>query len=118
VDAKRNVAMDVLSRDWTPVKTNARLWPQTERMKIALALSESGAPGERAAYLREAIAATRGLMPYLDNPLPALWRDKLAADGSFLDEPAPATSLYHIAVAVFELIRVAEGFARARQAEA
>lgn len=112
VDTKRNVAMDVLSRDWTPVKTTARLWPQTERMKIALVLCEGAAPADRVAYLREAIAATRGLMQYLDNPLPALWRDKLSVDGSFLDEPAPATSLYHIAVAVLELVRVAKGFAR------
>ena len=33
------------------------------------------------------------------DPDSGLWRDKMQADGSFVDEPAPASSLYHITVA-------------------
>jgi mannose/cellobiose epimerase-like protein (N-acyl-D-glucosamine 2-epimerase family) len=29
-------------------------------------------------------------------PLRGLWRDKLLADGTWIDEPAPASSFYHI----------------------
>jgi mannose-6-phosphate isomerase len=32
-----------------------------------------------------------------------LWRDKQKADGSFVDEPAPASSFYHILCAIYEL---------------
>ncbi len=40
---------------------------------------------------------------YLDAPLPGLWYENLAADGRFIVEAAPATSLYHIVGAITEL---------------
>jgi len=36
-------------------------------------------------------------------PTPGLWRDRYLADGSFVDEPVPATSFYHIVCAITEL---------------
>jgi len=71
----------------------ARLWPQTERLKAALLLAERN-PDDRAAYLAEAAAALAGLELYLRPN--GTWRDKLNPDGSFVDEPAPASSFYHI----------------------
>tara|TARA_Y100000114_G_C11490572_1_gene199658 strand:- start:266 stop:415 length:150 start_codon:yes stop_codon:yes gene_type:complete len=32
-----------------------------------------------------------------------MWRDKILEDGSFIDEPAPASSFYHIMAAYSEL---------------
>ncbi|PTT76204.1 mannose-6-phosphate isomerase, partial [Pseudomonas sp. HMWF010] len=46
------------------------------------------------------------LLAYLDTPTPGLWRDKLTPEGAFIEEPAPASSLYHIVAAIQELQRV------------
>jgi mannose-6-phosphate isomerase len=54
-------------------------------------------------YWSMAASAARGLMKYLDTPLRGLWRDKMLADGTLVDEPAPASSFYHIVCAVAEL---------------
>ena len=45
------------------------------------------------------------LLKYLDTPVRGLWRDKLRADGTFVDEAAPASSFYHIVCAILELDR-------------
>jgi mannose-6-phosphate isomerase len=47
----------------------------------------------------------KGLWLYLDTPVPGLWWDRLRPDGGFVDEPAPASSFYHIACAIAELER-------------
>ena len=47
--------------------------------------------------------ALRALSAYLQTPVQGLWRDKRRPDGSFVDEPAPASSLYHLVVAILEL---------------
>jgi mannose-6-phosphate isomerase len=80
----------------------ARLWPQTERLKAALVHVEQG--GDPAL----AVAAYDGLARYLDKPAPGLWIDRVREDGSVVDEPSPASSFYHIALALDELIRVAD----------
>jgi mannose-6-phosphate isomerase len=93
VDAARNVAVDETDPDMTPRRATARLWPQTERLKAALILGEDD----------EARAAAQSLWRYLETPMPGLWRDKMREDGSFIDEPSPASSLYHIICAVAAL---------------
>ena len=93
VDAARNVAIDETGRGLHPRRATARLWPQTERLKAALLLRQE----------EEACAAARGLWQYLQTPRPGLWRDKMDEEGRFVDEPAPASSLYHIICAVASL---------------
>jgi mannose-6-phosphate isomerase len=34
-----------------------------------------------------------------------LWRDRLNSDGTFVQEPAPASSFYHIVCAILEVDR-------------
>jgi mannose-1-phosphate guanylyltransferase/mannose-6-phosphate isomerase len=97
VDPVRGVAIDALDDKLAVASPGARLWPQTERLKAALILGEEP----------EALAAAAGLRRYLEVETPGLWRDKMGADGSFVDEPAPASSLYHIVAAVVELDRAA-----------
>ncbi|HEX6866534.1 MAG TPA: AGE family epimerase/isomerase [Caulobacteraceae bacterium] len=41
----------------------------------------------------------------METPVPGLWRDRMKADGSFIDEPAPASSFYHIVGAILDLDR-------------
>ena len=79
--------------------------PQTERLKAALALSRH-APDEtqKSALERSALAAAEGLSHYLHTSIPGLWHDKMRADGTLVEEPSPASSLYHIACAI-EILR-------------
>jgi mannose-6-phosphate isomerase len=93
VDPVREVAVNALWEDFSVRDGAARLWPQTEHLKAAVVL------GDEAQVLR----AARGLAQYLDVPARGAWRDKLRPDGGFIEEPAPATSFYHLMVAVLEL---------------
>jgi mannose-1-phosphate guanylyltransferase/mannose-6-phosphate isomerase len=99
VDPVREVAVNALWDDFSVRDGSARLWPQTEHLKAAVVL------GDEAQGLR----AARGLAAYLDTPARGAWRDKLQADGTFVEEPAPATSFYHLMVAVLELSAHAKG---------
>lgn len=102
VDPRSRIAMDALNDDLTVRSRQARLWPQTERLKAALILAEeeTAAPA-RAALLADAADALAGLTKYLEPN--GLWRDKLQPDGTFTVEPSPASSLYHIMVACEQL---------------
>jgi mannose/cellobiose epimerase-like protein (N-acyl-D-glucosamine 2-epimerase family) len=53
--------------------------------------------------LRSAVRAATAMQSFLDTPVKGLWRDKQRADGSFVDEPAPASTFYHILCAIYEL---------------
>ncbi|HYE46159.1 MAG TPA: AGE family epimerase/isomerase [Caulobacter sp.] len=104
IDPWRGVACDELDADLHPVRSSARLWPQTERIRAALALAEIDTAQDDA--LRDdAAAATRALLTYLDVEIAGLFRDRLDLTGRFREEPAPASSLYHIAGAVEALRR-------------
>ena len=101
IDRKRNVAIYEVMTDGSPKDISARLWAQTERLKASLARWRRT---RNPADAQEAAAAYRGLAQYLAMPVPGTWRDRMLADGSFVQEPAPASSLYHIVCALSELI--------------
>ncbi len=101
VDSGRGVVMDALHDDLSVRSGSARLWPQCEWLKAALLLAETASGEERAAYVRDAGDALRALQSYL---LPnGLWWDRLAGDRRFVEEAAPASSLYHIMAAYDQL---------------
>jgi mannose-6-phosphate isomerase len=102
VDAARGVAINLLDGDLRPLERDARLWPQTERLKAALL---AGAMTGEAEYWTMAERAAAALAPYLEVFVAGLWRDCLTAGGEFVDEPARASSFYHLLVAVAELDR-------------
>jgi mannose/cellobiose epimerase-like protein (N-acyl-D-glucosamine 2-epimerase family) len=80
----------------------ARLWPQTERARAALRLAHARGPN-RATFLNDALAAAGAIGRYLDMPRPGLWHDRMRPDGSFVEEPTPASGLYHIVGWIREL---------------
>ncbi|THD52158.1 AGE family epimerase/isomerase [Phenylobacterium sp.] len=94
VDPGREVAVNALWDDFSVRDGSARLWPQTEHLKAAVVLGDAG----------QGLRAARGLAQYLDTPARGAWRDKLGADGAFVEEPSPATSFYHLMAAILELI--------------
>jgi len=101
-DARRGVAINALLDDFSLHDDGARLWPQTERIKAGAALAvATGDPRGWEIANRGAAALVR----FLDTPIAGLWRDKMRSDGTFVEEPAPASSFYHIVCAVAELDR-------------
>lgn len=102
VDPERGVAFNSLCLDLKPRDESARLWPQTERLKAGVAAAlETGEDR----YWTMAANAGRGLQKYLATDVQGLWRDRMNPDGSFVEEPAPASSFYHIVGAILDLDR-------------
>lgn len=95
-----NLALQQVLDDFSPHDASARLWPQTERLKAAaLAARLTG----DAKYLAMTVAAAQGLLRYLDTPIAGLWYDRIDATGQIVEEPAPASTFYHLVVAVAEI---------------
>ncbi len=93
VDPTRGVAVGESWDDFTVLEPCARLWPQTERLKAALWMGDTD----------QALGAANALRTYLTAPVAGAWRERMKADGTFADEPAPASSFYHIAGALWDL---------------
>jgi mannose-6-phosphate isomerase len=104
VDRTRHVAINALAPNGNVRDANARLWPQTERLKATTLAAEL--TGETA-YWSAGCEAANTLARYLDVPLRGLWRDTMTGSGEFVDEPAPASSMYHIVSAIAQLDRSA-----------
>jgi mannose-6-phosphate isomerase len=105
IDEGRGVAVNEILTDGTVHDGRARLWPQTERLKAALARYRRAATDEA----DEAVSAEHGLRKYLNVPVRGLWRDKLKEDGTWIDELSPGSSLYHITCAYAELLAATQG---------
>lgn len=101
VCARRRVAVNALNDDGEMRTTRARLWPQTEWLKSALILAQGATEQGRQAYLDDAAEALRALWRYLTPD--GVWRDALLENGEFIEEPSPASSLYHIVAAFTQL---------------
>jgi mannose/cellobiose epimerase-like protein (N-acyl-D-glucosamine 2-epimerase family) len=106
LDPRQSLTISETLDDGTVRDAGARLWPQAERLKAAIAFGRLY-PEERARFEADAKDAWRGLQIFLDEKTPGLFRDKRATDGSFAAEGALASSLYHIVGGVSELVRYA-----------
>jgi mannose/cellobiose epimerase-like protein (N-acyl-D-glucosamine 2-epimerase family) len=101
---RNGLALQQVLDDFSPHDGSARLWPQTERLKAAaLAARITG----DAKYFAMAASAAEALERYLATPIPGLWYDRIDVNGKIVDEPAPASSFYHLVVAVAELSALA-----------
>ena len=79
----------------------ARFWGQTEWLKAALRLAVV-VPEKRTEYLHSANRALNAITPFLATSITGLWYDKLLEDGTMVNEPAPASTFYHIVCAIYE----------------
>lgn len=103
IDPARGAAVMALDIDFRVTDPVARLWAQTEWLKAAMLLAAVSSGEQRGRYLASAERAAETLRRFLDVPLAGLWYDKLQPDGSFANEPAPASSFYHIVCAIGEV---------------
>jgi mannose/cellobiose epimerase-like protein (N-acyl-D-glucosamine 2-epimerase family) len=97
---RNGVAINALLDDFSIHDAEARLWPQTERLKAAALMA---ATTQDPRYWSMAARAAQGLRRYLDTEVPGLWYDRLKPDGQFVQQSAPASSFYHIVCAIAEL---------------
>jgi len=103
VDPERGVAINSLGPDLAPKDRCARLWPQTERIRAGVAAALATGGDQR--YWNVAFRGGKGLQRYLGTEIDGAWRDRMEPDGSLANEPAPASSFYHIVGAILELDR-------------
>ncbi|WP_082733793.1 AGE family epimerase/isomerase [Polycladidibacter hongkongensis] len=101
---QRDVVVMGIWDDLSPRDPLARLWGQTEWIKSTLSMIRHAETAqERATYEQVLPRAVAALRKYLDAAPKGLWLDKMLEDGSFVEEPSPASSLYHIVSAIAEM---------------
>jgi len=111
VDQVRGVAINEIWDDMTVRDANAKLWPQTERLKAWCArLVNSRGLAETELACRKIAAAGRGLWQYLRVEPAGLWHEVWSAEGGWAPGPSKASSFYHVVCAIDVLRRtVARG---------
>ncbi|MDE1994267.1 MAG: AGE family epimerase/isomerase [Rhizobiaceae bacterium] len=105
IDTDRGVAVDALHHTLGIRDHQAKLWPQTERIKAwhAMSVHPLNSPVERRKAALLLPAAIAGLTPYLTDDPTGLWHEIMLADGSFAKHPIKASSLYHLTCAIHTL---------------
>ena len=101
IDPKRGIAIDAMNIDGSVRSPRSRLWPQTEWLKASLILATLSDDGRRAKCFDQAARAQRAVWRYLTPQ--GLCHDKMLENGTFIDEPAPASSFYHIMAAYVQM---------------
>jgi mannose/cellobiose epimerase-like protein (N-acyl-D-glucosamine 2-epimerase family) len=96
----RGVVVNQLLDDGTVADADARLWPQTERLKASLLAASLT---EETRYWSMAHAATVSFLPYLETTVPGLWFDVQRPSGEISGAAAPASTFYHLVGAIMVL---------------
>lgn len=100
----QNLAVNTLSPSLDVRDGRHRLWPQTERIKAAVALGWlAETPSDATDADATVQIAASGLLRFLDHPVPGAWWEHLDPEGAPAPEPTRASSLYHITCAVVEM---------------
>lgn len=102
MSADGKVAIMSLYDDFSVHDPIARMWPQTEWLKAATRLAVAGDRGKREHYLASAIRSAEAFSLFLSTPKRGLWYDKRQPGGDLVNEPAPASTFYHILCAIYE----------------
>jgi mannose/cellobiose epimerase-like protein (N-acyl-D-glucosamine 2-epimerase family) len=98
----RGVAVMGLNDSFCIIDGDARLWPQCEWLKASLRLALNSGGDESDRYLQSALRAHDALSFFLAAPTPGLWYDRWEPGKGLIDEPAPASSFYHIVSCIYE----------------
>lgn len=103
-DERTGLTVDQVGRDGRVLAASRRLWPQTEALKACLASTEflNNSNAELIARIVDSIF-DRFLNP---GPLLGTWIDHYNPDWTLRVNKVPTTSLYHVSLAFFELLRL------------
>ena len=96
LDPSHGGVIDMVDSDGCVREAGCRLWPQTERLKAEF-LRSDGSPHTQ-------LQAVRALAAYLRPD--GLWHERRDAAGRLSNEPAPASSLYHLTGAITTVARL------------
>ncbi len=115
LNAATGAVMNSVRDDGVPIDRGSRIWPNTERLKAAIALYELDG-----ADPRPVITATcRVLFNHYLTSSPEIeipggtWIDAFDGDGRPQAERIPASTFYHLFLAFAEILRVEDGLVRA-----
>jgi len=99
------VAFNALDGQFKVRDAEAKLWPQTERLKAlhTLIFHPMASDAQKAFAKGRMAEAIAGLQAYFLESPAGLWHEVMHADGSFDDQPTRASSLYHITCAIATL---------------
>ena len=101
VDPVRGVAINGIGTDGHWRDTNAKLWPQTERIKAWVTRAElASSPDEAEQALSRATSACLALMRYFNHPIAGAWHESMDKEGRWQPQASRASSLYHIVYAL------------------
>lgn len=103
VDQKTGVVYQQVRDDGVPIDRGSRVWPNTERLKAAVALFELDGVDPKPAFYQSA-----GLLfdRYLAKPKKGAWIEKFDEHGEALTSNTPASSFYHLFLGFSEVLRV------------
>jgi mannose-6-phosphate isomerase len=94
IDAASGLVLDVITDDGAAHQQSFRIWAQTERLKAAV---------RRPDLARTDAARCLALLQrYLRPEWPGLWHERMLPGGPIRDQPAPATTMYHLTCALLE----------------
>ncbi len=113
VDPATGLVCDSLLDDFSVRQATSRLWPQTERLRVALLLAAGDA--DPAPRLEDALSAVQAVEAYLDTPIAGLWRDVADRFDPSAGDPAMASSFYHIVGAIIALAEAEDWLRSAAQ---
>lgn len=105
VDPASKITFNSVRDDGQPIDRASRTWPNTERIKAAIALHELDGVDPS-----PVIASSAALLfeRYLGRTLPGTWIDLVDSDGKPVPGNAPASTLYHVFLAFAEVLRVSD----------
>lgn len=107
VDVATGRVFNAVREDGAVIDGGSRTWPNTERLKAAIAAHE--ALGRNASSA--AAAATNALFQdYLVAPFKGGWQDHFDAGGAMIAPNVPASTLYHVFLAFAEALRAPDVF--------
>ncbi len=103
VDQRTHAVYDKVNEAGAVLRGSSRLWPNTERIKAALALFELDGRDPRGA-----VASSAELIfdRYFADNRPGLWTDQFDGDGKPLTTAVPASCVYHLFLAFSEMLRL------------
>lgn len=106
VARESGITFNTIRNDGAPIDQGSRIWPNAERIKAAIALHEA-----TGADPWPVIEKTCGLLMsrYLARNPAGVWMDSFDETGRGVAEVVPASTLYHLLLALSEILRIAPG---------